>query len=108
MFPDYLPFEYLYLNASFIQMDKDFPLIFPEHLHLKNFYPERSVFSIEESLIYIHILIVYYGMTGEVLKLLLMLINFEARFPNILPDSEFFSGRLMMLPKVLMWCESQR
>jgi hypothetical protein len=108
MFPDYLPFQHLYQNACLVSQDKEVSLMFPEHLHLKNFYPERSVFSIEESLIYIHLLIVYYGITGEILKLLLMLVTFDARFPKILPISELFSGRLMMLPKVLAWCESQR
>jgi hypothetical protein len=104
MFPDYLPFTYLYLNACIIDKGPKTERKMPEHLHLKNYYPGKTDFCIDEVLQYVHLLILYYGISGELIKLQLLIAQLEANHPGLLPFADIVTARILIVPRVVDWC----
>jgi hypothetical protein len=105
MHPDYLPFTYLYLNASLLDKDPDVELKMPDHLHLKNYYPGKTTFCIEEFLQYYHLLVTYYGISGDLVNLEMLISYTASKYSGVIPDTELFTARIMILPKVIEWCK---
>jgi hypothetical protein len=105
LFPDYLPFAYLHWNAVILDKDPNTELKFPDNLHLKNHYPQTNAFCLEEVLQYFHLMVMYYGITGETANLLSLVTFMESKHPGLIPETEIFTARLLVLPKVIEWCE---
>ena len=103
-FPDYLPFTYLYMQSSNHYRSENDKVEFPEHLHLKNFYPGRIEFCIEEASLYINTLIVFFGMTDEIVKLIALSAIIEDSYPELMPPNEMIIAKFLMVPPVMMWC----
>ena len=106
LYPDYLPLTYLYLNAALVDRDPVAGSEFPAHLHLKNYYPGKTTFCIEEILQYFHLLVIYHGISGDVVNLIMLIGYMESNHPGLIPDEEIFSAKLLMVPGVVDWCEN--
>jgi hypothetical protein len=103
-FPDYLPIIYLVLEIDYVAKKSEEIPEFPEHLHLKNFYRGKKEFCVEEISLYFRTLILAYGMTSDILKLLITLSIKETHFSDLGNVGEIITGKLMILPDILAWC----
>jgi hypothetical protein len=105
LYPDYLPFAFLLWNSILVDKGPKTDLKFPDNLHLKNYYPEKKTFCIEEFSLYFHLMVMYYGICGETANLMMLVAYLEANRPGLIPETEMFTARILVLPKVLEWCE---
>ncbi|MFH1936074.1 MAG: hypothetical protein ABIK52_00730, partial [Bacteroidota bacterium] len=102
--PDYLPFAYMYASAFILNKpDKTSPRI-SEELYLKNFCPGRSSFCREEVLLFIHLLILNYGLSGEMAMVEEMLALMGRQYPGLMQEELLFSAKIGKIPHVVDWC----
>jgi hypothetical protein len=106
-YPDYLPFAHLCLQSGFFHPSDDEKVEFPEHLHLKNFYPGKTEFCSEEVSVYANTLIVFFGINNEILNLLILFDIIENLHPELISFEEIIIGKLLLVPHVIAWCEDQ-
>jgi len=104
-YPDYLPLAYLYAVSALLNNPENTSEQIDESLHLKNFYPERKAFCKEEALLYVYLLSINYGSSGEFALNEALIMYFGNNFPGILPESQILTVKLVKIPFVLDWCK---
>ncbi|MBE0647135.1 MAG: hypothetical protein IH596_05050 [Bacteroidales bacterium] len=104
--PAYLPFAYMYASAFILNNPNKTSYGISEELYLKNFYPGRSSFCREEFLLFIHLLILNYGLSGEMLMVEEMLLLMGRRYPGLMHDELLFEAKIGKIPFVVAWCEN--
>ncbi|HNW74494.1 MAG: hypothetical protein PHP04_12980 [Bacteroidales bacterium] len=106
-FPGYLPLLHMFAVSFLLNKPEDTSRHIGDSLHLKNFYPQRQTFSEAEALLYIHVLTINYSNSGEFHLIEEMISFIDNRFPGLMPQSEILMAKLLKIPHVMEWCESQ-
>ncbi|TSA30439.1 MAG: hypothetical protein D4R67_00475 [Bacteroidetes bacterium] len=102
--PDYQPFAYMYAMSFITNKPVDTSRRISDSLHLKNFFPGRNSFCREEVLLYMQMLILDYGLSGELAMLEEMLSYMERHYPGLMREDQIFQAKISKIPYVLEWC----
>jgi len=104
--PDYLPYAYMYASALILNKPDKTTRRISDELHLKNFFPGRTSFCGEEVLLYIYLLKLNYGRSGEMAMVEEMLAFMERNHPGLMPEEQLFTAKIGKIPHVLEWCQT--
>lgn len=103
-YPDYLPLGYMFAVSFLLNKPEEGSRQIDPSLHLKNVYPQRKTFSREEVILYIHVLTMNYGNSGEFALIEEMISYIDNNFPGKMPESQILTAKLVKIPFVLEWC----
>lgn len=105
--PDYLPYIYMYAESLILNKPADITIRqMDDSAHLKNLYPGRTSYCIEEALLYIHLLNLNYMESGNFVMVEELFSYLDYHHPGLLPETEMFTAKLAKIPFVRKWCEN--
>lgn len=103
--PGYLPYAYMLESSYLINNLDNPPQRISEELHLKRFHPEVNSFCREEVLLYIHLLIMNYSLSGETVMIEELLSYMFCQYPDLISNEQIFAAKISKIPYILEWCE---